>query len=265
MAAATETTIASNLQALGFDDPATLALFSKVSQALGIPIDNTITEFANNQNAILQLLTDKNYGKDQYYENGAKAFQLGDDLLVDPVTGNNYYAVIDPTKQIITQAAFEELINGQNVKNYLKIAKTDPVSGLLVPLDGNELAQFNSYFLTLQIPGVPVTIINNAANILAFLGVMTYYKTYNLNNLQTAFAAALKSFLTTFAFNGEFFNGDLEDYIKANVPGCRNFFISGTTLDGAPFNGSTLLGSGYFNYLPAILANIATYFTYTPY
>lgn len=262
---ATETTIASNLQALGFDDPATLALFEKVAQALGIPIDNTLTEFTNNQNAMLALVSDKNYGRDNYYVSAAKAFQLGDDLIVDPTTGNNVYAVIDPSKQIITQAAFEELGVGANVQLFLKIAKTDTSTGLLIPLAGDELAEFNSYFTTFQIPGLKVTVVNNAANILAFNGVATYYKTYNLTTLQANFAVALTGFQTTFNFDGEFFNGDLEDYVKANTPGLRNFFISGTTLDGAAFNGSTLLGSGYFNYLAAILANVATYFTWNPY
>lgn len=262
---ATEDQISSSLQALGFDDPATLALFEKVAQAIGIPIDNTLQEFVNNQNAMLSTVTTKNYGKDNYYTSGAKAFQLGDDLVVDPLTGNNYYAVIDPAKQIVTQAAFSELGAGANVQCYLKIAKKDAPTGLLVPLDGNELAAFTSYFLTLEIPGIKITIVNKPANILAFNGVMTYYKTYNLTNLQTTFATVLAAFRDTFDFDGEFFNGDLEDYVKANVPGCRNFFISGTTLDGTAFNGSTLLGAGYFNYLSTILANITTYFTYTPY
>lgn len=261
---ATQDTIAANLQALDFDDPATLALFEQIAQALGVPIDNTLTEFINNQNQMLATVTDKNYGHDQYYEDSAKAFQLGDDLLVD-ANGNFYYETIDPTKQIVTQAAFEELVSGQNVQCYLKIAKTDPVTGLLVPLAGDELAEFQSYFLEYEIPDVPITIINAAANILAFFGNLTYYKTYNLTTLQANFLAALQSFLTQFAFDGEFFNGDLETYIKTTVPGVRNFFISGTTLDGVAFSGSTLLGSGYFNYLAALLANISNYITFTPY
>ena len=260
----TETTIAAYLQNLGFDDPATLALFDVVGRGIGIPIDNTLTEFSNNQAAILSTITQKNYGKAGYYEAAAKAFQLGDDLIVDPATGDNVYAVIDASKQIITQAAFEELAQGQNVQLFLKIAKTDSVSGLLVPLAGDELAEFTPYFTTFQLPGLRVTIINNTANILGFNGNLTYYKTYNLNTLQANLLAALTGFQQNFAFDGEFFNGDLSDYVKQTVPGVRDFFLSGTTLDGVAFSGATILGSGYFNYLPAILANIATYFTYTP-
>lgn len=253
---ATEDQITSNLAALGFDDPATLALWTKVGQALGIPIDNTLTEFTNNQNALTAIVSNKNFGKDQYYTGAAKAFQLGDNLIVDPTTGKNVYAVIDPSKQIVTQAAFEELENGNDVQLFLKIAKLDPVSALLVPLNGVEFPEFSAYFATFEIPGLPVSLINTAANILSFQAIATYYKTYNLTTLQTTLAAQLNVFRDTFAFDGEFFNGDLEDFIKQNVPGMRNFFISGTTLDGTGFSGSTLLGSGYFNYIATILAQI---------
>lgn len=255
----TEDQISANLIALNFDNPATLALFEKVSQALGIPIDNTLTEFGNNQNTLTAIVSDKNFGKDQYYTDAAKAFQLGDDLIIDPTTGKNIYAVIDPSKQIITQAAFEELINGNDVQLFLKIAKKDPVSGLLVPLDGTEFPQFAAYFGTIEIPGLPVSLINKAANILNFTTQATFFKTYNLNTLQNNVSLQLNAFRDTFAFDGEFFNGDLQDFIKKNVPGMRDFFITGTTLDSKIFNGSTLLGSGYFNYISTILAQI----TYT--
>lgn len=253
---ATEDQITSNLMALGFDDPATLALFNKVGQGLGIPIDNTLQEFANNKAAILALISDKNFARDQYYTDAAKAFQLGDDLIVDPATGNNVYAVIDPSKQIITQAAFEEQVTGANSQLFLKIAKKDPVSGLLVPLDGTEFPEFESYFGTFEVPGLPISIINKAANILSFNTTVTYYKTYNLSTLQNNIALQLNAFRDTFAFDGEFFNGDLQDYQKQNVPGMRDFYITGTTLDGKIFSGSTLLGSGYFNYLATILTQI---------
>lgn len=260
----TQTQVASSLQALGFDDPATLALFEQISQAIGVPIDNTVTEFANNQALMLSTITTKNYGKAGYYTAWALAFQLGDDLIIDPTTGNDVYAVIDASKKIITQAAFEELVQGENDQLFLKIAKTDPVSGLLVPLLGTELAEFQPYFETCELPGIAVTIVNNSPNILAFNANVTFYKTYNLTTLQTNLLAALNSFLATFEFNGEFFNGDLADYVKANVPGVRDFFIYGTTLDGVAFSGDSTLPSGYFNYLPQILSNIATAFNYIP-
>jgi hypothetical protein len=260
----TEQTISSNLIALGFTNPSATALYNKIAQAVGQPVDNTLTEFNNTMNSILNLISTKNYGKDLYYTTIAKAFQLGDDLIVDPVTQNDVYAVIDPSKQIVTQAAFEEIINGNSSQLFLKIAKLDVPSGLLVPLANDEYAAFVSYFTTFELPGLPVAVINAPANILAFNATATFFKTYNLTTLQTNLLNALVAFRNTFEFNGLFFNGDLSDYLKQNVPGLRDFYLFNTTIDGAAFSGEISLDSGYFNYLAAILAAITNNITFNP-
>lgn len=252
----TQDQIYANLQALDFNNPAVLAIFGKVAEAVGIPIDNTLTEIDNNKTAILNIVNTKGYGKDDYYVTAAKAFQLGDDLAIDPVTKKNVYAVIDPSKQIIAQAAFEELGSDQEKQLFVKIAKKDPVTGLLVQLTNSEYAAFSSYFTTFQLPGLPVTVINKQANILSFAGTLTFFNTYNLTTLQTNFQNALNSFRDSFAFNGEFFNGDLTAYIKQQVPGDRDFFITNTTIDGVPFSGSISLPAGYFNYISNIFNQI---------
>lgn len=248
--------IAANLQALDFNNPAVLAIFSKVAEALGIPIENTITEIANSETSILNTVNTKGYGKDQYYVDTALAFQLGDDLVIDPVTKKNIYAVIDPSKQIIAQAAFEEIGSDQEKQLFIKIAKKDQTTGLLVQLTNDEFASFSSYYTTFEIPGLPVTIINKQANILSFAAKLTYYKTYNLTKLQTNLLNALNVFRDSFQFNGEFFNGDLTAYIKKQVPGDRDFFIFNTTIDGVAFNGSIPLDAGYFNYISNIFNQI---------
>lgn len=254
--AKTQDQIYANLQALGFNDPAVLALFSTVARAVGIPIDNTLTEIANSQTSMLNIVNTKGYGKDDYYVSTALAFQLGDDLIIDPVTKKDVYAVIDPSKQIIAQAAFEELGSDQERTLFVKIAKKDPVTGLLVQLTNDELAAFTSYYTTFEIPGLPVTIINKQANILSFAATMTFYKTYNLTTIQTNLQNALNTFRDTFQFNGEFFNGDLAAYVKTMVPGDRDFFITNTTIDGVAFNGSITLDAGYFNYISNIFNQI---------
>jgi hypothetical protein len=252
----TEQQISAALTALGFNNPSNVALFEKTAQGIGIPIDNTITEINNAQAAILNIINTQRYGKSGYYTGAAKAFQYGDNLIVDPTTLDYVYAVIDPTKQIINQAAFEEIVSGNSSQLFLKVATLDTTSGLLVPLTSVQLSAFSNYFGVFEIPGLPVTIINNAANILSFNATCTYYATYDFPTLQANLAAALESFQNSFAFNGEFFNGDLQDYIKANVPGVRDFFISNTLIDGVAFSGSTVLGSGYFDYIANIINNV---------
>lgn len=248
--------IYANLQALDFENPAVLAIFSKVAEALGIPIENTLTEIANSETSMLNIVNTKGYGKDDYYVTTALAFQLGDDLIENPITHKNVYAVIDASKQIIAQAAFEELGSDQERQLFIKIAKKDLTSGLLVQLTNDEYAAFSSYYGSFEIPGLPVSIVNKQANILSFAATMTYLKTYNLTTLQTNIQNALNAFRDSFQFNGVFYNQDLQDYLKTNVPGTRSLFLFNTTIDGAVFNGSITLEAGYFNYISNIFNQI---------
>jgi hypothetical protein len=246
---ATSDQIAANLVAMGFDNPSQTALYNKIAQAVGILIDNTIQEFANSENNILNTITTQRYGKSGYYTAAALAFQYGDDLTVDPTTGNPVYATINPLNQIISQAAFEELISGNSSQLFIKVATTDPVSGNLEALSAPQLAAFIDYFVNFEIPGIPISIISLAPNVLNFLGIVTYYATYDQSELETNITAALTAFRQTFAFNGEFFAGDINDYMKQNVPGIRDFYSYDFTIDGTPFAGSQTLSAGYFNYL----------------
>lgn len=257
--------IQANLAAMGFTNTSAMAIYNKIAQAVGQVVDNTITEIGNSETIITNLLISQyGYGKPLYYTSAALGFQYGDNLIVNmainPVTGapflNYIYAVPDTTKQIITQAAFEAVNSGATVQLFLKVATKDAVSGLLVPLSIPQFTAFSNYFLNFQIPGLPISVISAAGNILDFNSVCTYFATYDLPTLQTNIAAALISFQTSFEFNGEFYDGDLEDYIKQNVPGVRDFYISSTTLDGVPFSGSQSLVSGYFNYATTVIAGI---------
>lgn len=261
---ATTDQIKANLVALGFDNPSATALYNKIAQALGITVDNTIQELTNNENLITATISSKNYGKAGYYVAKALAFQYGDNLVTDPTTLDLIYAVINPSNQIVKQAAFEELVNGNNVQLFMKVAGVDGPTGNLLPLTTPQLSAFTSYFSNFQLPGLPISVVSLPANILAFNGTLTYLKTYDLTGLQTALVAALTAFRQSFVFDGVFYAGDLEDYIKANVPGVRDFFLYNSVLDATAFQGSISLPAGYFNYSDAINSNIATAFTYNP-
>lgn len=258
---ATTDTIASNLIALGFDNTSDAAIYNKIAQAVGIPIDNTITEFANSEARILNIISTQRYGRAAYYTAAAKAFQYGDDLVVDPVTFDDVYAVINPLKQIISQAAFEDQGNGAL---FLKVATLDTVSGNLLALNADQLAAFKNYFVNYQIPGLPISIISTNPNVFSFNAVCTYQKTYDLSALKTNLQAALTTFRQTFAFDGELFIGDAADYMKANVPGLRDFYIFNTSLDGAVFAGSISLPAGYFNYPDPFATFFANNIVYAP-
>lgn len=256
--ASTVDTIMANLNGLAFNNPSLTALFKKIAQAIGIPIDATKTEFTNSENRILTIMQSQRYGKSGYYNLKAKAFQYGDNLIEDSVTKDFIYATITPNKQIVTQSAFEDLQSGNSSQLFLKIAALDPVTGNLIKLSIPQLASFKAYFINYELPGLPISIINADGNVLNFNSTATYFATYDLSTLKVNLANSLTLFKQTFGFNGEFFAGDLQDYIKTNVAGIRDFYLSNTSIDIIPFGGSQTLNSGYFNYSTTIL-NTITY------
>lgn len=257
--------INANLAVFDFDSESAVSITNKIADAIAPIIDNTITEINNSETIITNLLISQyGYGKSLYYTANALTFQYGDNLIVNtqinPVTGAPYlnliYAVVDTTKQIIKQAAFDSVTAGNATQLFLKIATIDSLSGLLIPLTTLQLNAFTNYMLNFEIPGLPLNIINLDGNILNFSSTCTYFAAYDLPTLQTGVSSALTTFQDNFMFNGQFFAGDMQDYVKSQVPGVRDFYVYNTTLDGVPFAGNQSLPAGYFNYATNILDEI---------
>lgn len=247
--------INNNLATLGFSNLSVTAIDEQIAIAVGQVLDNVIAEINNSESIITNLLiSQQGYGKALYYTGIALAFQYGDNLeineAINPVTGAPYlnliYPTIDTTKQIISQAAF------QQSGFFLKVATTG-ISGGLAPLTAPQLTAFQAYMLNFEILDLPLNIISVPGNILFFTSTATYLSSFDLPTLQSNVLNALTTFQNTFALNGEFYVTDLEQYMQTNVPGMRSFFIDGTTLDAVPFSDFVALGSGYFNYDPAVL------------
>lgn len=97
-------------------------------------MENLIDIFTTEVTTIIQ---DNQYGQLRWYPTVSKAFQLGDQLVWD---GTKYeYAVIDTTKQIVTQAAATEASGLVTIK----VAKG--ILPAIVPLSGSELNSFTFY------------------------------------------------------------------------------------------------------------------------
>ena len=264
MATSAETILA-NLQALGFTNVSVTSIEGIIAIAIGQVDDIIILEIQNSESTISNLLIgSQGYGKSAYYTDQALLFQYGDDLVINtainPVTGLPYenliYPVLDTTKQIIKQAAFQASVSGGSLVLFLKVA-TDIVSGTgLSALSNVQLAAFQSYMLNFEIVGIPLNIISLPGDLLFFTSVATYISSFDLPTLQTNLTAALNSFLTGFQFNGEFYVTDLQQYIMANVPGMRSFFVNNTELNGVGFIDFINLNSGYFNYDPVVFSSI---------
>lgn len=251
--------ILSNLSAIGFSNLSVASIERQIAIVIAVFIANVQSEITNSESIITNLLiSQQGYGKSLYYTGKALEFQYGDNLAINtdinPVTGepylNYYYPVIDATKQIISQAAFSSSSSGL----FLKVATL--TGGILGPLSSPQYNAFSSYMLNFEILSLPVNIISIAGNVLRFTSIATYISAYDLPTLQANLATALTAFQNTFQFNGTFYAGDLESYVKANVPGMRDFYIANTTIDGVSFSDSTNLSSGYFLYSGDILTLI---------
>ena len=230
------------------------AIFRRLAEALSITIDNTEAELINTENIINANIATNNIGKAGYYINSALYYEDGEDMVIDPVTQNWIYSPVDVSKQTISAAAFDESTLT------LKVAYTDPSTGLLAKLPSDVLSRFINYFNNsnsnsdvqklnggFAIPGIPINIVSLDPNIFnASSFVVTYYGSYSLINIQAAVQAALNSFLDSFEYNGELFCGDLTDYIKQQVAGVRDVSIILPEIDGVVFVGNKSLSAGYF-------------------
>ncbi len=258
--------ILQNLATLGFTNVSVTSIEGIIAISIGQFDDNLLAEIANSESTINNIQQSQwGYGSPNYYVQQALQFQLGDNLIVNtainPVTGQIYgnliYAVIDTTKQIIAQAAFQKSLQGAS---FLKVA-TQAISGTgLAPLTSDQLVAFKSYMLNFEIVDIPLNIISIPGIILNFVSTVTYFSSFDLPTLQSNVVAAFNTFLRGFQFNGIFYATDLEQYIQNNVQGIRSFFINDTELDGIAFLDYINLSSGYFDYDPSVLTSL----TYNP-
>lgn len=153
------------------------------------------------------------YGHAGWFENVAKNFQYedGTDFGLDESTG--VYATVDPDARIIRHASCED--NGFGVK--LKVAKGD--NGNLSQLADDELAAFTAYINRLKPAGIPVTVINKAADTLK-LSMSIYYDPtiYSEAVATSTVKEVIIQYLTDIDFNGQFVTMDMVDRLQA-VPG----------------------------------------------
>jgi hypothetical protein len=246
---ATKDEILNNLASLQFDNDSVTAPHLKIAEGVGICIDNTITEFSNTEANITEIINSQRYGKAGYYIEKALNYQEGDSLVIDPVTLDSVYADIDPTKRIIKQAAFEETPQVL----FLKVAIENLV-GEMVALAGSRFDAFCAVYKSCEVAGIPVIIISLDPNQINFSAKVGVYSTYDLATVKTGIKAAMTAFKKTFPFDGIFYSGDLEAYIKSIVPGIRDFHIYGCQIYDTntglfiDFEGEQALIAGYFVY-----------------
>lgn len=154
-----------------------------------------------------------------WYAQKMLEYQHGDDVIVDTVTKQPSYAVIDASKRVISQVA----VVGAGIA-LIKCAKDS--GGFLQPLSGAELTGALSYLRDIQTPGIQIGLISITADLLKVGGEVIYEGT--LIDAQTAVETAINDFLKNINmlnFNGELKRSDLVNAVRA-VDRVEDFYLT---------------------------------------
>lgn len=126
---------------------------SKIVDVVGSYADSEAVERENTLKTIQKALASQKVTTIEYYRRKAVEFQLGDNLVYDPINQGGYYAAIDEEKRIIKQA----FIAG-SFPNYTLLVNKVESGGHLTTLTSNELDAFRTYFSAFQPIGLRIGI-----------------------------------------------------------------------------------------------------------
>lgn len=149
-------------------------------------------------------------GTDRWLALEVKKFQYGDSLSFDDETGDYFYAVIDPAKQIIFRVA----ISSNAGQSTVKVAKDDG-SGNPIALSTDQLNALKSYIQQIQYAGSNIITVSLPSDKIK-LPITIYYDAITpLPTLQSNVEAAINGYLAELDFNGTFYISKLVDAIQA--------------------------------------------------
>lgn len=254
-------TIKSNINTIASEVNTTSStnILTKIAKTFADVIDLFNTEIENTKKTLIDDASNLSYGRQGYYTSKALAYQEGDSLLINAETGALYYETIDEEKQIIKQAAFEDVIVDDVHFLTLKVAVQNPSTLKLEALTGDRFTAFSDYMVNFEIPGLHLYTFSGAPNVFDFVGTVIYSKTANLDTTTASVEAAFESFRDTFQFNGILYLNTLAQYIKSNVVGVIDVIMASPTIDSVAFTSYTKCAAGYFEYDTNTLTSI----TYT--
>lgn len=197
---------------------------------------------------IEKLIKENTPHNEFWYKSKAYKFQYGDNLI-----DNDEYAVIDESKQIIKQVA---IVEGDR-KIIIKVATLD--GDQLVKIDDiNKINAFSEFMNKIKDAGTVLEIINEDADKLR-VQLEFYYDALVIDadgkEINTGVAVvelAIKQYLNSIEFNGEFDVNKMNDYIQQAV-GYKSLkvnyvgFKAGIAVSYMPINRAYTPLSGYMN------------------
>lgn len=215
------------------------------------------------------MLDAQEVGTLSWYCQVAKAFQLGDPLVVLP-NGKLGYQVVDPAKQIVAQAsASEEFVGGSFYRILMKVAATVSGGGL-APLAANDLAAFKLYIEQMKFAGVRIDLISLPAAQLRLNLTIEYDRQVLradgsvIGELPARYPVrdAIQLYIRFLPFNSEFYWNALVDVLQ-KTEGVKDALITGAfyrdnnTQLWAPFTRKVLAKPGHMEL--SISESVITY------
>lgn len=152
----------------------------------------------------------------RWYQSQVLNFQLGYTLVYQDDLYQ--YPVVDEAAKIIKLCAVQERTTGGVIIKVAKLSSNGPT-----PLDPSELAAVQGYVKQIRIPGPPIQILSEVADLLKVNATVYYNAITPLSDVKQMVENAIKTYLVNLPFNGQFVVNGLIDAVQ-NV-GVSDFTI----------------------------------------
>jgi len=191
-----------------------------------------------------EIVNNDRYGHKGWYENTARKFQFTDGVNYGLNIDTGEYLNVVESARIVTHASAES--KGFGVK--LKVAKG--ATGSLSPLDTDELTAFETYINRLKPAGVPVTVVNRNADLLA-LDMVVYYDplVYTEASALQKVKDTVTAYLQGIEFNGEFTVMEMVDRMQSEA-GIDIVEVQGVRVKHQGYNYKNVEYGGGYPYIP---------------
>lgn len=177
------------------------------------------------------LIVAQQIGTLPWYVDMMKKFQYGDDLSVED--NNVTYAVENSQLKIVSQASAQEVLVDNKSELLLKAVKTGN-TGLLEPLNIDELESLREYVSKIKFAGVTVNLISEPADVIKLeMTVELNLLTINSDGSKIGDAAsfpvkeAIEDYFKNLPFDGTLYWNKLIDVLQ-EMPEVKDAIISGS-------------------------------------
>jgi len=143
---------------------------------------------------------------DAWYINKTLEFQYGDSVIVDPITYQVKYNIIDVTKQIVASAAIENIDKRIILKIRRKISNIFSV---------DELNALTSYLDNIKIAGTNIELFNYAGDLFTLNMEVVYDAIYDLPTIQSEVESVVNEYLGNLEIDGYFITANLMTKLQA--------------------------------------------------